>query len=239
MLWYKTWLETRSRFLISLCGILAICSYAVLHGNSQAASHSLSNTWCYFVLQQAHMRLAMLWPLAVCMLMMGGLLRESAVGASDFTLALPVSRARLMLARIGMGYLEAIALALLPWLAMFLLACSTGNANSLENAAFHLLLLTAGGSVFVAWALLISTLVSGEYTAPAVCLGVVLIVVITLGDPPLSAWSPWSLLTGDGYLNPRTGLRSAPVPWLRLGITMLVAMVLTGASVKAVQAREF
>ncbi len=27
MLWYKAWLETRSRFLISLIGMVALCSF--------------------------------------------------------------------------------------------------------------------------------------------------------------------------------------------------------------------
>ena len=33
MLWYKAWLETRSRFLISLIGMVALCSVLVFHGD--------------------------------------------------------------------------------------------------------------------------------------------------------------------------------------------------------------
>ena len=36
MLWYKAWLETRTRFLIALLGILCLCSYSVLNGERQA-----------------------------------------------------------------------------------------------------------------------------------------------------------------------------------------------------------
>ena len=36
MLWYKAWLETRSRFLISLIGMVALCSVFVLHGDRNA-----------------------------------------------------------------------------------------------------------------------------------------------------------------------------------------------------------
>ena len=195
--------------------------------------------WYYFVLHAAHRTLATLWLLAVSLLMMGGLLRETAVGASDFTLALPVSRARLMGARIGIGFLQAITLAIVPGVAIFLLACATGKANSVENAAFHLLLLLGGGSVFVAWALLVSTLISGEYTAPAVCLGAVLVVAFAMGEKPLSEWSPASLLTGEQYLNPNTMMLAGPIPWLRLAVTIMVAAALAWAAVKAVQMKEF
>ncbi|HEX4137715.1 MAG TPA: hypothetical protein VHY84_24105 [Bryobacteraceae bacterium] len=238
MLWYKAWLETRSRFLISLFGILIICSGWVLHEDAIASPSQPAN-WYYFVLHKSHDTLVMLWVLAVSLLMMGGLLREGAVGASDFTLALPVSRARLTRARIGVGFLQAMTLAVIPSVVIFLLACATGKANSVENAAFHLLLLAVGGSVFVAWALLVSTLISGEYTAPAVCLGTVLVVAIAMGDKPLSAWSPLSLLGGEQYLNPNTMMLSGPVPWLRLAVTIMVAAALAWAAVKAVQMKEF
>jgi ABC-type transport system involved in multi-copper enzyme maturation permease subunit len=238
MLWYKAWLETRSRFLLSFFAIIAICSYLILHGDHVNAALQ-PQTWYYFVLQNAHAKLAMLWIVAVSLLSMGGLVRETAVGASDFTLALPVSRARLMWARIGIGILQAMSLALVPWLAMFLLACATGKANSVENAALHLLLLAGGGSVFVAWGLFVSSLISGEYTAPAVCLGVVLLVSIVLGDPPLNAWSPFSLVTGETYLNRHTGMLAGNLPWGRLGLTVLTAVALLGAAVKAVQRRDF
>ena len=35
MLWYKAWLETRSRFLISLIGMVALCSVFVLSWRSR------------------------------------------------------------------------------------------------------------------------------------------------------------------------------------------------------------
>lgn len=238
MLWYKAWLETRSRFLISLLPIVGLPAYWVVHENG-IAGPTQPMTWYYMVLQVAHRQLTILWVLAVSLLMMGGLVREASAGALDFTLALPVSRARLMRARIAVGFLQAMMLAVIPWIVMFLLACATGKANSTGNAAFHLLLLAGGGTVFVAWALLVSTLVAGEYTAPAVCLGAVLLLSIVMGDKPLSEWSPTSLLGGGQYLNTHTMMLAGPIPWLRLTITIVVAIVMTGAAIKTVQMREF
>src|SRR6266496_1216778 len=102
MLWYKAWLETRSRFLISLAGIVVLCSYIVYHGDREALP-STKLSYYYHVLHGGHVALCTMWVAAVTLLMMGGLLREKAVGASSFTLSLPVSRRQLMAVRICVG----------------------------------------------------------------------------------------------------------------------------------------
>jgi ABC-2 type transport system permease protein len=237
MLWYKAWLETRSRFLISLGGILGICSYRVYQLDSLGGFSGTS--WYYFALQGAHERLCMLWVLAVMLLMMGGLVREKAVGASAFTLALPVSRTRLMGVRISMGLIEAMALAIVPWVVMFLIAITTGKASSVSWAVSHIVLLAGGGLIFFAFALLISSLMEGEYTAPAVSLGITLTVIFALGDRPLNAWSPLELVAGSGYIDRQNPIHFGPIPWLHLVVTILIAALFTAISIKAIQRREF
>jgi hypothetical protein len=236
MLWYKAWLKTRARFLISLGGILAICSSRVFRMDSLGDS---GVSWYYFALQQTHEQLCMLWVLAVMLLMMGGLVREKAVGASAFTLALPVSRTRLMSVRISVGLIEAMAMAIVPWVVMFLIAITTGKANSVSWALFHVVLLAGGGLVFFAFALLISSLVEGEYTAPALSLGIALAVAFAMGDKPLRAYSPFNLIAGREYLDSQMTILAGPMPWLRLTITVLVAALFTVISIKAIQRREF
>ena len=238
MLWYKAWLETRVRFLGSLFAIVGICAYRVLYSNTLGNRLS-PDTWCYFVLQQAHSVLVALWLLTVSLLMMGGLLQEAAVGASDFTLALPVSRARHVMIRFGMGFAQSLALVLAPWAVMFLIDAYVGKGNSIGNAISHVFLLAVGGTVFVAWGLLVSSLVPGAYTAAAVNLGVLLAIAITMGDPPLNEWSPYRLMTGAAWVNQKTGMIDGALPWLRLAITVTIAASLTWAAIKAVQRKEF
>src|SRR6266540_3694656 len=93
MLWYKAWLETRSRFLISLLGTVALCTFSVYHGDKEALPYTQA-PYYYFVLRSAHYLLCMMWILAVTLLTMGGLVREKAAGTASFTLSLPVSRGR-------------------------------------------------------------------------------------------------------------------------------------------------
>jgi ABC-type transport system involved in multi-copper enzyme maturation permease subunit len=238
MLWYKAWLETRVRFLVSLFAIVGICAYRVLYLNTLGNWPS-PDTWYYVVLQQTHGILATWWVLTVSLLMMGGLLQEVAVGASDFTLAFPVSRARLVMTRFGMGFAQSIALVVIPWAVMFLIDSYVGKGNSIGNAIFHVLLLATGGTVFVAWGLLVSSLVPGAYSATAVNLGVLLTVAMTMGDPPLNEWSPYRLMTGASWVNQHTGMIDGPLPWLRLAITIAIAASLTWVAIKAVQRKEF
>ena len=238
MLWYKTWLETRARFLISLLGIVALCSLMVYNGNKYTWPYTTVDYY-YGVLQSGHALLCIMWVLAVTLLLMGGLVRERAAGTAPFTLALPVSRGRLMAVRVSMGLLQAIALAMVPWCAMFLIGGLTGKAHSIPQAVFHLALLAGGGMVFFGTALLISSLVEGEYTAPVVSLGLVLATAVVLSDGGLRAYSPWEFIVGSQYLERSSKLLIGPIPWMRIGISILVGALFAALSLKLVQRRDF
>jgi ABC-2 type transport system permease protein len=238
MLWYKSWLETRSRFLISLLGAVALCSFIVYHDDRDAMPYT---TLAYYfnVLQVGHSLLCMMWVLAVTLLAMGGLLREKAVGTAPFTLALPVSRARLMAVRISVVLAEAMALVIVPWAAMFLIDSLAGKAHSLQQALFHIALLAGGGMVFVGTALLASSLVEGEYTAPVVTFGAVLAVSVVLNGSSLHVYSPMEFILGLEYSDRHTRLLTGPIPWLRIGSYTLLGALLAALSAKAVRARDF
>ena len=127
MLWYKAWLETRSRFIIALVGITCICLLF-------AVSEEMKRNY-FGVLSAAHSILAVLWVLSMTLLLMGGLTHEKGFGSSAFTLALPVTRVRLMAIRIGMGSAQGIALIVVPWIAM-LLAGGAPRPGILEQTVF-------------------------------------------------------------------------------------------------------
>jgi ABC-type transport system involved in multi-copper enzyme maturation permease subunit len=199
MLWYKAWLETRSRFLISLIGIVVLCSLFVFHWDRNALYYEKADYY-YNGLATGHSMLVLMWVLAITLIMMGGLLREKAAGSSAFTLALPVSRTRLMTVRIGMGLIQAVTLAIVPWIAMFSIGCIFGKAYPISQAVFYLVLLLGGGLLFFAMAVLASSLVGGEYTAPLVSFGTVIVTAVALGSDSLRPFNPWRFMTGGEYL---------------------------------------
>ena len=238
MLWYKAWLETRSRFLISLIGMVALCSVFVLHGDRNVA-YEVGSDYYNYVLFSGHQILVIMWILAVTLTMMGGLLRENATGSSSFTLALPVSRRRLMIVRLCAGLAQAFILAIVPWFAMFSIGNVFGKPFSFLQATYYLVLLLGGGLLLFALAVLVSSLISGEYTAPAVSFGAVMIMAVALSTSALRRYSPFGFMTGARYRIEQTNLLSLPIPWLQAAIYMFMAGLLLAISVYAIQRREF
>jgi ABC-2 type transport system permease protein len=238
MLWYKAWLETRSRFLISLLGIVALPCFLVFEENADANRHAPAD-WYFHVFHNGLALIVIMWLAAVILLMMGGMLREKANGTASFTLALPVSRAHLMLVRIFSGFIQAMALMVVPWCATYLVAITTGKAASISHTLSHAVLFGAGGLVFFSIAVLVSSVVEGEYTAPAVTFGLLFADIAGLGQSRYSVFSIWNLMTGTEYLDIRGSQLAMGIPWPHVFANILVAVLLTAASIRAIQLREF
>jgi len=237
MLWYKAWLETRSRFLISLVGITAICADFVHHGDRNALPDT-GIGWYHGVLNSANNLLALMWLVAVTMLAMGGLLREKSSGASTFTLALPVGRTRLIAVRIATGLMQSVMLAIVPWAAMYLVDGIFGKAHSMPQALFRIVLILGGGLIFFALAILVSSLVEGEYTAPVVGLGLIIVVAFAFSEPPLRAYNPWVFMTGSEYLYKPTMLLVGPIPWMHVTANLLVTVMLLLLALRSIRRRD-
>ena len=84
------------------------------------------------------------------------------------------SRVRLLGVRVGMGALEAIVLGVVPWVAVFCVSFFARKPIFTTQVASSVLLLVGGGLVYFALAVLVASLVSGEYKAPAPAFGIVL-----------------------------------------------------------------
>lgn len=165
-------------------------------------------------------------------------MREKAVGTSSLTLALPVSRARLLSIRIGMGALEASVLGVVPWIAVVLVYWMAGKPILISQVASYVLLLVGGGLVYFAMAILISSSVAGEYTAPALAFGVVLLTAIAF-DAWLRPFNVWRLATGDFSIDRNTYLLSTHLPWLGILASLSVGVLMLLTSTIVVQRREF
>jgi ABC-2 type transport system permease protein len=249
VLWYKAWLETRSRFLASLATLTLFSSIFFHHALYISCSSTFpcpevtghpgwSEFQFQFLLFVNQQYIVIMWILAVVLLGMGGLLREKALGTSSLTLTLPVSRARLMGVRVAMGILQSIALGVVPWLAVLLISFRAGMSVSFAQVGIYILLLVAGGLIYFAMAVLFSSLVSGEYTAPALTFGAILLGGM-LFDNWLRRFNVWRLVTGDFSIDKGTFLLSKHVPWPGLLASLCAAALLLLASLIAVQRKEF
>jgi len=236
VLWYKSWLETKPRFLTSLATLTLFCAVFVYHAQGLIRPEwTLDLNRLLFVNQQF---LVIMWVLSVVLLGMGGIIREKAIGTSSLTLALPVGRMRLLISRIGVGLLEAIALGLVPWLAVVGVMSIVNKSIPMSQVSSYVVLLVAGGLVFFAMGVLVSSLVRGEYTAPALAFGIVLLVAI-ISDAWFREYSVWRLVTGDLSINRGTYLLPQHLPWLGILASLCLALLMMAASVFSLQRRDF
>ncbi len=243
MLCYKAWLETRGRFLACLITLTVFCFIFVHHAQEIAfRGDGLSRPGgpadYYRLLFVTQEFLVIMWVVSVVLLGMGGMLREKVLGVSTFTLALPVSRARLFGVRVAVGTLQAAALAILPWCAVFLASSLAGLPIRLSQVSSYISLLFGGGLSYFAMAILVSSSVEGEYTAPAISFGIVLLSAIAF-DAWLRPFSLWRLITGDLSIDRHTYLLPSDFPWFGVFASLLAAMAMLFLAFRRIQKGDF
>lgn len=230
MLWYKAWLETRGRFLVSLVSLTLFCGLFVHHALDMIRPEwKVAFNRLLFVTQEF---LALMWILSAILLGMGGVVYEKAVGTAALSLSLPVSRARLQLSRVAVGALEAVALGVIPWLTILTISWRAKMPVQTAQVGVYVLLLIAGGLVYYAMAVLVSSLVEGAYSAPAVAIGLVFLSTIVL-ESWFRQLNLWRFVTGGFHLDTSTFLLARHFPWVAtlccLGTTVLILLGATMA----------
>jgi hypothetical protein len=93
--------------------------------------------------------------------------------------------------------------------------------------------------VFFALAVLISSIVEGQYTAPVVSIGISVLLVNALKAERLNSYSPWTFMMGSEYFQRRTGLLSGQFPLLHAAAFCAVAVLLLCISIRLIQQRDF
>jgi ABC-2 type transport system permease protein len=185
MLWQTAWIETRWRFAIGLliigCSAMAMVmlypTVSGLIGGAAAQGPVVSDSPIgRSVTAQIQHQLEMArtfrgyawsewfsrnfvqqWTLFAAIIGAGGLVAQSSGGGALFTLSLPVSRARILLTRAGIGFAQLAAMSLLPSIAVALAAPAVGQTFSLADALIYALSMVIGGAWVFALATWLST----------------------------------------------------------------------------------
>lgn len=251
MLWYKSWLETRWRFLIGFavlvmmaCGTIAgyprvarllpaalpllqqVDTNTVV-GRAIAKAAEAQSTYRGFVWWQwVQDNLAHTWTLLAILLGTGGLLTQTRGGAAIYTLSLPVSRTELLRTRAATALVELFALAVVPSLLPPLLSPLIGQHYSVVDALVHALCLFVGGAVFFSLATLFSTVFTDVWR-PAL-LACAIAVALWLVEPALLDGAPYGIV---GALTAEVYFRSGALPWpgLLVSAAASAAMLYTAA----------
>jgi ABC-2 type transport system permease protein len=253
MLWYKAWIESRLRFGHAMAAMGAATSLGVLFHDpvrSFLASGTASlDTYTWYICRILYQGFGRtLFMIFAFLFGLGGLLRERELGTAAFTLALPVSRLRLVATRAVVGWIELAALAFLPSIVVVVVSPLAGQGYPLAQALQFSVLWTAGGSALYAVAFLASAMLAGEYTAFIVAWVIMFGHTVTtqfirLRYPALNRYlfTVQEMMSGFRmpYFDPHAHMLIGPFPLIIVMALIAFATALAAAAVVWTQQRDF
>ena len=254
MLWYKSWLETRWRFvagaaLVTLSTAGVVFTFPQVQklmplvpaidvsgeiGRRIREAAELSREYRGFVwLQGYRQNLAQMVTLFAVLLGTGGLLSQGSTGAL-FTLSLPVSRRQLIGIRAAAGLSELLALALIPSLVFPVLSPAVGERYALAAGLVHGVCLFAAAAVFFSLTFLLST-VFGDLWRPLL---IALAIACGIGIceqvfHTVSRYGLFGLMSGEIYF------RTGALPWPGLIVAALASTAMLYAASTNIAQHDF
>ena len=256
MLWYKSWLETRWRFLIGLGVLILSVSGTVLAyprvekllpllpaldasgevGRRLKQIAELSRSYGgYIWAQWLRQNMAQMLSFFAVLLGSGGLVSQAARGHGGlFTLSLPVSRERLIGVRAATGLAELLGLAVIPMLMLPLLSPAVGHRYAIGDVLVYATCAFVAATVFFSLATWLSTIFD-DVTRPilvacAVAAGVLIV------EPFLGERSRYGLL---GTMSGEVYFRGGGLPWLGLLASAAVSAALLFAASRNLARQDF
>lgn len=255
MLWYKSWLETRWRFLIGLgllmlsaCGavftypqvmkLLPLASRVAVGGEIGrriAEAADLARTYRgYMWAQWFRQNLQQSWTLFAVLLGTGGLLSQSSGGGGLYTLSLPLSRNRLVGVRAATGLAELLVLAFVPSILIPLLSPAIGQSYGAGDALVHAGCLFVAGSVFFSLAFLLSTMFTDVWRPLLIVIfGATLLGILEQFLQFPAALSLFRVMSAEVYF------RGSGLPWLGLLTTAALSAASLYAATRNIARQDF
>lgn len=236
----KVWRESRSRFLFCLAVLLVVTFASVFYSAKAERVVIESKDFHAAGVRTIRGLLFMFWSFSAMFLGLGGFLRERAVGTVDYTLSLPVSRTRWFLYRSLSGALQSMAAALIPALAIPVIAALFGGDYPVGDAFLLGLRLGLGGLLFYAIGLLASTLFAGDFTSAGV--GIALVYAVTLSTRVIGSIKQLNLqdaIFPMHMIDRSTYLIHGPMPWNGIAFSFVLSLVLSAVAWKVTSARDF
>ena len=193
MLWYKAWRESRVRFFISAAAIAGMCLARVLFERRfyPGVAHEAPGVhnyiqYLFWTVFGGGVRGMM--QLTSLLLGLGGLQRDRKQNTLGFTLALPVSRPRLVLTRAIVGFLQILSVSFLPPVILWAASPLVHQQLPLSYGLPFIPLWIIGGLVTFAFSFLCSVLFTSEYVALAVAYMVYMFYLASTRHPRLAAY---------------------------------------------------
>jgi hypothetical protein len=238
MLWYKSWLDTRWRFLIGLGLLLCSAAGSVIAypqvlkliplvpahidgvlGERIRETVELSRSYHGYIWSHwFRQNLSQTGTLFAVLLGTAGLLTQS--GGSLFTLSLPVSRKRLIGVRAATGLAELFVLAFVPTLAIPLFSPLISQSYGLSPALIHGLCMFIAASLFFNLAFLLSTVFSDAWRPLLIALALAFALALFEQLSRSPAIGVFQVMSAEAYF------RGGNLPWAGLLATAALSAVL-------------
>jgi hypothetical protein len=252
MLWYKSWLETRWRFLIGLALVILSACASVLYYPEVMKLMPLAGTLDtggplgqlireqmelmreyrgYVWLQLYRQNLTQMGTLFAVVLGSGSPLASH---AALFTLSLPASRNRVLGTRAAAGLGELFVLAFVPSLLVPLLSPAVAQSYGVGSALVHATCLFFACAAFFSLAVLLSSVFADVWRPLLIALFVAGVLnVCEQAFRGLSRYAIFGLMNGEIYF------RTGSLPWAGLLVSAVASgAMLYGATVRTAR-RDF
>jgi hypothetical protein len=255
MLWNKSWMETRWRFLIGLMLLILSAAGIVLAyprmikllplvptvdgggelGRRIREAADLMRDYRGYVWSQ-WLRQSMTNMLSIFAVLLGagGLLSQTSGGGALFTLSLPATRNRVIGVRAATGLAELMVLAFVPTLLLSVLSPAVGQTYGVGDALAHGVCLFIAGTVLFSFAFLLST-VFNDVWRPALIAGCAAAVLGICEPffPDLARYSLFGIMDGEVYF------RGGGLPWLALLASAAVSVAMLFGATRNIARRDF
>lgn len=260
MLLHKAWLETRSRFIFGIALAVGVCLFFVI-GNPLIIKQWLEDriehpdwyeaAWLsraideypfflwHFLFSGMLQQLIVLFAL---LLGFGGLAHEKVTGTVSFSLSLPVTRRGFFWSRTLVVVLELLAIGVVAAIVLFASSYIIGKSIPLVECCAHCLLVVLGSLVFYGYAVFLSNILSGEYTATLVGISTVALLYSIL-QPYVDAGSMPPMINAINIPKVMAGVpRISSIvefPWLGLMASACVSAALLFISSYIIEKNDF
>jgi len=252
MLWYKSWLDTRWRFLIGFVLLtMMACSVIVnwqvtepflpilskqqsdpstLAGRILNEAIALQQNYRGFVwFQWFRQNLLQMGTLFAILLGSGSVISSSTGGL--FTLSLPPSRNRWVATRAATGLGEFFILTMLPSLAIPLLSPIVGEHYGVIDVVAHGLCIFVAAAVFYSLAFLLSTIFNDIWRPLLIAFAIVCVVGYL--EMTLQSNGLFRVMAGRRYFE------SGSLPWIGLSSSAAVSVALLYGAAMNVARKDF
>lgn len=243
-IFWKSWYESRIRFIILLVILLSLVGYIVLTGPAFVKGYAKLNPEGpmdineYIWQSLFNYYLQGLWVISTIVLALGGLLREYDLGISSYTLSLPVSRSQLLKTRFLVGAAQSALLGLIPSALIPLFSLEAGfHYPFLDAIGFGFLLITAGLAIF-SFSYLLSCIFSDEFSALLISLFGIGLFFFLMKMKRIHQWSIFDVMNGARSIDPRTHLFAYQLPWTGLLLSLGAAFSFYFIAVALIRQRD-